>query len=259
MASAKSVAAEPFQVRGYVIRHPPVPPQIGSYFRQPCRHEHATDWTHKTPWCHSRQQPLPRQACFYSSSVLQLPTMVLRHIRHLLTVDVTAALCRCLKLSRLDYCNSLLYQLSSASFQKLKRIQHKAARLVIGGDVEPTNAMTSLHWLPVPEIIKFKVTLLAHKALTTGMPSYIASTLSPNSHVRSLRSESSNFLNIPIPRNRFEAKSLKFSPPPRTWNGLPLQLRASDSYSIFKANLKIHLFFSGEGRSAYDAYAYGAL
>ena len=88
---------------------------------------------------------------------------------------------------------------------------------------------------------KKKVALLAHKALTTGMPSYIASTLSPHSHVRSLRSESSNFLNIPIPRNKFEAKSFKFSAP-RTWNGLPPQLRASDSFSLFKANLKTHLF-----------------
>ena len=43
----------------------------------------------------------------------------LRHLRHLLTVDVTAALCRCLILSRLDYCSSLLHQLSSASLQKL--------------------------------------------------------------------------------------------------------------------------------------------
>ena len=151
---------------------------------------------------------------------MQLPTVSLRHFRHLLTVDVTAALCRCLILSRLDYCNSLLHQLSSASLQKLQRIQHKAARLVIGGDVEPTDAMTSLHWLPVPERIKFKVALLAHKAVMTGMPSYIASTLSPHSHVRSLRSESFNFLNIPIPRNKFEAKSFKFSAP-RTWNGLP--------------------------------------
>ena len=83
----------------------------------------------------------------------------LSHIRHLLTVDVTAALCRCLILSRLDYCNSLLRQLSSASLQKLLRIQRKAARLVIGGDVEPTDAMISLHWLPVPERIKFKVAL----------------------------------------------------------------------------------------------------
>ena len=79
------------------------------------------------------------------------------------------------------------------------------------------------------------------KALMTGMPSYIASILSPHLHARSLRSESSNFLNIPIPRNKFEAKSFKFSAP-RTWNGLPPQLRASDSFSLFKANLKTHLF-----------------
>ena len=155
----------------------------------------------------------------------------LRHIRHLLRVDVTTALCRCLILSRLDYCNSLLHQLSSAISGEKQRIQHKAARLMIGGNVEPTDAVTSLHWLPVPERIKFKVALLAHKALATGMPSYIASTLSPHSHVRSLRSESSNFLNIPIPRNKFEAKSFTNSPPPLGHGDMEWpspQLRASD-------------------------------
>ena len=85
----------------------------------------------------------------------------LRHIRHLLTFDVTAALCRCLILSRLDYCNSLLDELFSASLHKLQMIQHKAARVVIGGDVEPTDAMKLLHWLPVPERIKFKNSLVS--------------------------------------------------------------------------------------------------
>ena len=154
---------------------------------------------------------------------------------------LTAALCRCLTFSRLDYCNSLVHQLSSASLQKLQRIQHKAARLVIGGDVEPAEAMISLHWLPVPKRIKFKIALLAHEALMTGKTSYVANTLSPHSHVRSLRSESSDFLNIPIPRNKFEPKSFKCSAP-RTWNGLPPQLRASNSFSLFKANLKTHVF-----------------
>ena len=101
--------------------------------------------------------------------------------------------------------------------------------------------MVNNHCQYYSERIKFKVALLAHKAMMRGMPSYIASTLSPHSHVRSLRSESSNFLNIPIPRNKFEAKSFKFSAP-RTWNGLPPQLRASDSFRLFKANLKTHLF-----------------
>ena len=86
-------------------------------------------------------------------------------------------------------------------------------------------------WLPLAsgswknKIQSSLVTLLklyckvAHKALMTGTPSYVASTLSPYSHVRSLRSESSKFLKIPIPRNKLEANSFKFSP--RTWNGLP--------------------------------------
>ena len=239
VASAKSVAAESFQVRGYDIRHPPVPPQIGSYSvsfadtsMQLTGHIKLLGVTLDSNLSLDKHVSTVARSCNYQ-------LWSLRHIKHLLPVYVTAALC--LILSRLDYCNSLLHQLSSASLQKLHRIQHKAARLVIGGDVEPTNAMTSLHWLPVPERIKFKVSLLAHKALTTGMPSYIASILSPHSHVRSLRSESSNFLNIPIPRNKFEAKSFKFSAP-RTWNGLPPQLRASYSFSLFKANLKTHLF-----------------
>ena len=182
----------------------------------------------------------------------------LRHIRHLLTVDVTAALCRCLILSRLDCCNSLPHQLSSASLQKLQRIQHKAARLVIGGDFEPIDAMTSLHWLPVPERIIFKVALLEHKALTTGTPSYIASTLSPHSHVRSLRSESSNFLKIPIPRNKCEAKYFKFSAP-RTWNGLPHNLGPLIRSASSRRTSRPTFSLSSEGRSASDAHAYSDL
>ena len=111
------------------------------------------------------------------------------------------------------------------------------SRLVIGGDVEPADVMKSLHWLPFPKRIKFKIASIAHKALMTGTPRYIVNTHSPHSYARSLRSESLNFLNVSIPRNKFEAKSFKFSAP-RTWNGLPPQHRASDS---FKANLKMHV------------------
>ena len=109
----KSVAAESFQVWGYVTRHTPVPPQIGSYSVsladtsiQLTGHIKLLGVTLDSNLSLDKHVSTVARSCNYQ-------LWSLRHIRHLLTVDVTAALCRCLILSRLDY-NSLLHQLSSA-------------------------------------------------------------------------------------------------------------------------------------------------
>ena len=55
----------------------------------------------------------------------------IRHIRHLLTLDLAQSLACSLILSRIDYCNSVLYGAPSSTIQKLQRIQNNAARIVL--------------------------------------------------------------------------------------------------------------------------------
>jgi len=53
----------------------------------------------------------------------------IRHIRHLLTLDLAQTLACNLILSRIDYCNSVLHGASSSTIQKLQRVQNKASRI----------------------------------------------------------------------------------------------------------------------------------
>ena len=55
----------------------------------------------------------------------------IRHIRHLLTLDLAQTLACSLILSRIDYCNSVLHGALSSTIQKLQRIQNNAARIVL--------------------------------------------------------------------------------------------------------------------------------
>jgi len=55
----------------------------------------------------------------------------LRHIRHLLSTDLAQTLACSLILTRLVYCNSVLYGAPVSSIQKLQRVQNNAARIVL--------------------------------------------------------------------------------------------------------------------------------
>ncbi len=54
----------------------------------------------------------------------------IRKIRKYLTKEVTATLVHTLVISRLDYCNSLMYGLPAYQIAELQRVQNSAARLV---------------------------------------------------------------------------------------------------------------------------------
>ena len=58
-------------------------------------------------------------------------TRAIRHIRHLLTLDLAQTLACSLILSRIDYCNSVLHGAPSSTIQKLQRVQNNAARIVL--------------------------------------------------------------------------------------------------------------------------------
>jgi len=63
-----------------------------------------------------------------------------------------------LVLSRLDYCNSLLFDLPAILIQRLQSVQNAAARLIynLRRCDHISDALISLHWLRVPQRITFK-------------------------------------------------------------------------------------------------------
>ena len=75
----------------------------------------------------------------------------LRHIRRSLTDKVAGTIARCIVLSRIDYCNSLLYGAPSKYLNKLQRVQNSLARIVLNRPFRSSAAplLRELHWLPV--------------------------------------------------------------------------------------------------------------
>ncbi len=166
----------------------------------------------------------------------------IRKIRPFLTEHAAQLLVQALVISRLDYCNALQAGLPSNTIKPLQMIQNAAARLVFN---EPKRAhvtplFVSLHWLPVAARIQFKI--LIHWATTGSAPTYFHSLLRIYIPSRSLRSASRSRLVVPSQRgSKSLSRTFSFTVPGR-WNDLPTPIRNAGSLSIFKQQLKTHLF-----------------
>ncbi len=90
--------------------------------------------------------------------------------------------------------------------------------------------------------IQFKTLMLAYRTTTGSAPTYFNSLLRIYIPSRSLRSASERRLMVPSQRG---SKSLSRTFPftiPGWWNDLPTPIRNTGSLSIFKQQLKTHLF-----------------
>ena len=165
----------------------------------------------------------------------------IRHIRPLLSVDTTSALARSLVLSRLDYCNSLLYGTSTYLILSLQRVQNKLAKLVLlNPTFNSTDCLKKLHWLPIRNRIIFKIALMTYRILPTSNPPYLQHLLFRR-HTSGLRSSSTIQLHQPVHKSSLINRGFSHASP-AVWNALPPQVRDQPSLELFKSHLKTHLF-----------------
>ena len=68
---------------------------------------------------------------------------------------------------RLDYCNSVLINISKENLFKLQKVQNAAAQIILGRRRRDSakEALKELHWLDIEARITFKVLLLIFKVL----------------------------------------------------------------------------------------------
>lgn len=178
------------------------------------------------------------KACFYQIRNIG-------RIRTHITENACKTLVCSLVTSRLDYGNALLHGVNSSIITKLQRVQNTAARLITRKKKHEhiTPVLMSLHWLPIQYRCQYKILLYVFKALHGKAPVYLQDLVSIYKPTRTLRSESSNLLQVPNDVRTQTYGERRFDKSAATlWNSLPSNLRNVSSEDIFKKDLKTHLF-----------------
>ena len=85
-------------------------------------------------------------------------------IRKYLPFDGLKMLVNSVVISRLDYYNSLIYDVPKCQRDKIRRIQNTAARMITGARSADhiTPILKNLHWLPVKARINVKILLITY-------------------------------------------------------------------------------------------------
>ena len=113
----------------------------------------------------------------------------LASIRRFLTSTATATLVSAFVLSRIDYCNSLLFGSTHDVTSHLQRMQKFATRVILRFP-KPSSITThlkSLHWLPVKVRSTYKAACLCYHCHSSTAPSYVADVLHRKAIAHSLQ------------------------------------------------------------------------
>ena len=166
------------------------------------------------------------------------------HIRALRHVRETANMVACaIVSSRFDYCTSVLAGMSSANLDRLQRVQNTLACVVTGTRRRDyiIPVLAGLHWLPVQARITCKVATMVYKIRETRQPTYLSELITDHIPSRSLRSSSANRLAVHTCHSSTGSRSFRHIAA-AVWNGLPADIRLSNSLETFRGHLKKHLF-----------------
>ena len=106
----------------------------------------------------------------------------IRAVKKSLTTESVKTLVHALIASRLDYCNSVFYQLSAANLQALQSVLNAAARLIMRKqkyDHITSTLRDDLHWLSIRQRIMYKLSTIVYKCIHGAAPSYLTNLCVP--------------------------------------------------------------------------------
>ena len=185
----------------------------------------------------------------------------LASIRRILTSTATATLSPAFVLSRIDYCNSLLFGSTHDLTSHLQRIQNYAARLILQRlqnyaarlilrlpkSSNITIHLKSRHWLPVKVRSNYKIACLFYHRHSSTAPTYVTDMLHRKPlHTRNTRSSS---YTMPLLNRSAHSKatlgccSIYFASS-SVWNSIPNDVRYAPSMTSSKSRLKTYLLHS---------------
>ena len=120
---------------------------------------------------------------------------------------------------KLDYCNSLFYNILEKDIAILQRVQNCLVRVVTKAPrfSRSTPILKRLHWLLVKFRFHFKICAIYFQTLKDNLPSYLADLLVRPKCSKYLRSINSNIFVVICIKTKTEARALSTSGP-ALWN-----------------------------------------
>ena len=101
-------------------------------------------------------------------------------IRNLLSYNACSTIIHALISCRLDYCNSLLYNVPMHTIDRLQGLQNQCARILTKSPRREhiTPVLKSLHWLKIQDRITYKILMLTYKSYYNIAPTYLCELIS---------------------------------------------------------------------------------
>ena len=168
-------------------------------------------------------------------------------IRNLLSYDACSTIIHALISCRLDYCNSILYNVPKSKTDRLLRIQNQCARILTKSPRREhiTPVLMKLHWLKIQDRIIYKMLMLTYKSYYNMAPPYLCELINKKeSHVNTrLGTDHHQLIIPPISKdcsNTFLERSFIYAAPCE-WNKLSKHIRTSN-FDCFRKSVKTMLF-----------------
>jgi hypothetical protein len=157
--------------------------------------------------------------------------------------------CAILLTHSIYYRHYSLHYVSNTQLLRLQSVFNATARLVfsVRRSEHITPLLCELHWLRVPERIKFRLCVLAFRCLHGTAPHYLADSLHPVAAAESgRRTRSADVLTPSVPATRRSTLGDRAFPVAAAlaWNSLPSSLRSVTSLDVFRRHLKGILYQS---------------
>jgi hypothetical protein len=140
----------------------------------------------------------------------------------------------------------ILVGLPAHLVRRLQSVQNEAARLIfrLRRSDHISGALVSLHWLRVPERIKFKIAVLMYRVLQGAAPQYLRQFVRVANVASRQRLWSAVTERLIVPAFILSTIGCRsfYVAGANIWNSLPRNITSSSSLSVFKQRLKTYLF-----------------
>ena len=165
---------------------------------------------------------------------------ILHQNKHILSKDLKILFYNAYILPHFDYCLTIWGNANANQIDRIYKLQKQAARLILNEHyLTPTTVLFErLNWISIQDrIILHKATFM-YKIIYHLCPDYLHNLFKYTSEItkKTLRSVHNNDLYIPRPNSKYLKQSLQYTGP-KIWNSLPLDLRSSNTVTVFKNKL----------------------